>query len=250
MIRKLSYLAILVLVLAAGSAAAGEHKDYFDETYSMDETGTVGLENINGNVTIEVWDRAEVRVQAEKQASSAKLLQELTIEVDASKSSVRIDTKYPKTRGFSGKLEVEYTLTVPRDAAIDKVELVNGSMFVTGVQGGVCAESVNGKLIARDVAGSMKLSTVNGAIESELSRLDNVSNIEISSVNGKINLAMPSSADAFIDAQTVNGRISNEFGLDVHKGKYVGSDMRGEVGSGRIRVELETVNGGIELNSR
>jgi DUF4097 and DUF4098 domain-containing protein YvlB len=248
MIRKLSFLAILVLVLAAGSATAGEFKDYFDQTYPMSETGTVGLENINGNLTIEVWDRAEVRVQAELQASSAKLLEQLKVEVDASKSAVRIDTKYPKTRGFSGKLEVEYTLTVPRDAAIDQVELVNGSMFVNGVQGGVCAESVNGKLIARDVAGSMKLSTVNGAIESELSRFDNVSRVEISSVNGKISLMLPSSADAFIDAQTVNGRISNEFGLDVHKGKYVGSDMRGELGSGRATIELETVNGGIELN--
>ena len=100
MTRKLSYLAILALVLAAGTAVAGDYEEYFDQTYQMIETGSVGLENINGDLTIEVWDRAEVRVQAEKRASSEKLLQELKIEVDASKSAVRIDTGYPNTRGF------------------------------------------------------------------------------------------------------------------------------------------------------
>ena len=59
---------------------------------------------------------------------------------------------------------------------------------------------------------------------------------------------MIGSAD--VRAETVNGRISNDFGIEVHKGKYVGSSMNGAVGAGGPTIELETVNGAIHLRSR
>ena len=37
---------------------------------------------------------------------------------------------------------------------------------------------------------------------------------------------------AEIRAETVNGRISNDFGIEVKKGKYVGSSMNGSIGGG------------------
>ena len=46
-----------------------------------------------------------------------------------------------------------------------------------------------------------------------------------------------------------NGGIRNDFGLPVHKGKWVGSDMRGTIGGGGIDISLETVNGGIRLHA-
>ncbi len=79
-----------VVLLAAGAAWAGDYTEIFDQTYSVDHGGRIGLENINGDVTIEVWDQAEVRVYAVKSASSPERLEALKIEVDASsRESVR-----------------------------------------------------------------------------------------------------------------------------------------------------------------
>ena len=47
-------------------------------------------------------------------------------------------------------MKVEYTLTVPRWAVIDDVELVNGSLMITGVQGGIDADTVNGNIVVRE----------------------------------------------------------------------------------------------------
>ena len=249
--RKIMSLAAITL-LAAAAATAGSYTETFDQTYPVDHGAEVGLENINGDVTIEVWDRAEVRVYAVKSASSPERLEALRIDVDVSSRGVFVDTHYPSSRDLSfddrqGHSKVEYTLTVPRFATIDGVELVNGDLLIDGVEGSVDADTVNGTIVVRGASGEIELETVNGGIELELG--PGVSDeISLSSVNGTIEVFLAGSAE--IRAETVNGRISNDFGLEVKKGKYIGSSMSGSIGAGGPVIELETVNGGIQVSSR
>ena len=98
---KLYFIAAIVCALWVAWAVTDyasdryEESQYFDQTFSVSGRAQVSLENVNGDVHIEVWDQAEVRVQAEKFASSQELLDELEIEINASRDSVRIDTHYP-----------------------------------------------------------------------------------------------------------------------------------------------------------
>ena len=240
-----------VVMLAVGAAWAGDYTEIFDQTYAVDHGSQVGLENINGDVTIEVWDQAEVRVYAVKTASSPERLEALRIDVNASSRGVFVDTHYPNSRDLSeadrhGHWEVEYTLTVPRFASIDGVELVNGDLLIDGVEGSVEADTVNGTIVVRGASGEIELETVNGGIELELA--SSVSDeISLSSVNGTIDVYLTGSAD--IRAETVNGKIRNDFGIEVKKGKYVGSSMNGAIGGGGPTIEIETVNGGIRVGS-
>jgi DUF4097 and DUF4098 domain-containing protein YvlB len=249
--RKITILAAVALMVA-GTTWAGALTETFDQTYAVDHGASVGLENINGDVTIEVWDRAEVRVYAVKSASSPARLDALRIDVEASSSSVYIDTRYPNSRDLEpadrhGHSKVEYTLTVPRFATIDEIELVNGDLVIEGVEGSVEAETVNGSISVRGASGEIELETVNGGIEFEMG--SGVSDhVSLSSVNGAIDLYLYGSGE--IRAETVNGRISNDFGLEVKKGKYVGSSMSGSIGGGGPSIDLETVNGAIRVTSR
>jgi len=225
-----------------------EESKYFDQTFSVSEKARVSLENVNGDVRVEVWDQAEVRVQAEKFASSQELLDELEIEINASQDSVHIDTHYPdRAFGRNEPCRVEYTLTVPRDAELDSIDLVNGDLVVIGIQGGMQAELVNGDIITKDIGGDLRLSTVNGSISPEFEDMENVERIELESVNGKIRLILPSAASASVRVETLNGSLQNDFGLEVHKHEYVGADMRGEIGGADADVRIETVNGGVEI---
>jgi DUF4097 and DUF4098 domain-containing protein YvlB len=66
-------------------------------------------------------------------------------------------------------------------------------------------------------------------------------------VNGSLELTIPSDAKAEIEAETVSGGIENDFGLHVNHHRYVGHDLRGELGSGGARIKLANVNGRIAI---
>jgi len=259
--EKAALLFLAVLFAAAWGFGYSDYEDIFDATYPLNAGGTVSLENINGDVTIEVWDSPEVRVQAVKTASSQDLLDGLKIDVESDGSSLRIDTIYPSNRRRTEDrhdhlkteerrhMKVEYTLTIPRGAAVDDVDLVNGNLIVVGVEGGVDAETVNGNIVVREGAGGASLSTVNGTIELYVGNGGSTESIEMESVNGSLDLYLSPSVGADIRAETVNGRIANEFGIEVRKGKYVGSSLKGAVGHGGSRVDLDTVNGSINVHN-
>ena len=245
---------VMSLVMAAvGTAAAGsEFEEIIDRSFPLAEGGVVALENINGDVSIEVWDSAEVRMFAVKKASSQELLDGLEIKVDADGRSVRIDTEYPSMRDYEHEsgtfMRVEFTLTVPKTARLDDVDLVNGNLQVVGVEGGISVGTVNGNIDVRDCAGDAELGTVNGTIEAYINSLDLGGELEMVSVYGRLDLYLASSFSADLRAESVNGSLKNDFGIEIHKGKYVGSDFSGSVGGGGAKVELETVNGSISVH--
>lgn len=245
---------MLVLVAMAAVAAAGDldFREEIDRTLPLAADGRISLDNVNGDLSVTVWDRDEVRILAEKRASSAEALERLEVVIDGDGSSVRIETRYSSgTFGWtrSERMEVEYTLSVPRGASLDGVDLVNGNLLVDGLEGEIEAESVNGTLELKDVAGTVEVSTVNGGIELWAGRIRPDAEVELSSVNGTVDLHLPPGIGATFEAETVNGSLHNDFGIEVRKGKYVGADMNGVVGSGEIRISLDTVNGSVRVHA-
>jgi len=73
--------------------------------------------------------------------------------------------------------------------------------------------------------------------------------VNLDSINGAIIVRIPRDANVKVAAETVSGKISNDFRLKVHKGRYVGSDMHGVIGDGSIRLSMNNVNGKIKLKT-
>ena len=243
------------LVLAAhaqSSGHTGQLTQEFHQSYPMTANGIVELENINGAVHIGAWDRNEVKVDAVKYAHTKERLEEAKIEIEAGNDRISIHTQYPdRTQTFTdddrdNPASVEYTLTVPRTVRLDKIELVNGALDISGVGGEVRASCINGRLTAKGLAGRTRLSTVNGHLDASFSSLGN-SPIDLSSVNGGLTLILPSDAKAEINASTVSGGIQNDFGLHVVNHQYVGHSLDGQLGGGGARIHLSNVNGRIEV---
>ena len=232
-----------------------ELREEFHQTYPLSPTGRVGLENINGGVQIKVWDRAAVQVDAIKKAYRKDRLDEAKIEVNATEENIRIKTEYPDenqnfrsdNRRYDNPATVEYTLTVPRKAVLETIELINGSIDIEGVEGNVKATSINGAVTARGLVNEVRLSTINGELTATFTQLDETKPISLGSVNGSVTLIIPSNANASIRAGTVHGGISNDFGLKVKHGEYVGHSMDGQIGTGGPRIKLANVNGGIKI---
>ena len=238
----------------SGGEPTQELREEFQQTYPLSANGRLSLENLNGGVRIAVWDREEVQVSAVKRAYKRERLNEAKIEVNATADAIRIRTIYPdwdqnftdEPKGrYNNPAQVDYTVTVPRNARLESVDLVNGSLDVDGVEGDVKASSINGRVTARGLAGVAKLSTVNGNLEATFTKLSEAKPIALGSVNGNVTLIIPSDANAEVRAGTVHGAIGNEFGLNVQDGDYVGHELHGQLGTGGPRIKLGNVNGKI-----
>jgi hypothetical protein len=233
-----------------------DETEKFDKTYPLNANGRVSISNVNGSIVVEAWDRKEVRVEYTKVASTKEHLADVDVRIDAQPERIDIDTDYDnwKTRDGrnwnTGKLTVDYHLIVPRTAFLNEVETVNGSVTVSNFTNFTKISAVNGAVKASNLRGAANLSTVNGEVAADFDRLETGSKIVLSTVNGKVNLVIPSDSSATITADSLNGSINNDFGLPVRKGKYVGRDLYGKLGGGDVRIKLDSVNGGLTIGRK
>jgi hypothetical protein len=248
----LGALCALFFAAAQGQASeSGQYTEEFHQTYPLAAGGRIELDNINGAVHISGWDRNEVKVDAVKYAGTKERLDEAKIDVEAGSDFVSIRTKYPNhdhtfNGGWNDPAGVEYTLMVPRGANLDEIKLINGSLDIHGVSAEVRASCINGRMLAEGLQGRVKLSAINGRMEARFERLS-ISPVELSSVNGTLELILPSDVKAELEASTVSGGINDDFGLHVRHHRFVGHNLRGELGGGGTQIRLSNVNGRIEI---
>ena len=235
-----------------------DETERFEQTYPLSANGRVSVSNVNGSITIDTWDRNEVKLEAVKTADDKEKLADVEIRIDARKDSIDIETNYDswnRNNGSgwkrnNGNLTVDYRLTVPRNAVLNDIETVNGSVNITNSNNLTKASTVNGQVIATNLRGTAELSTVNGTIDANFDQLQSSSRINLNTVNGQVNLVIPSDANATVRADTLNGQITNDFGLPVRKGEYVGRDLYGRIGSGEVQIKLNSVNGGLHIKRK
>ncbi|MGB6384943.1 MAG: DUF4097 family beta strand repeat-containing protein [Terriglobales bacterium] len=246
---------LLISSAAQGSDGNGKLTEEFHKVYPFSAQGRIQIENINGPVHITGWDRDEVQVDAVKSAWSKERLDEAKIDIRADQNELSIRTEYPghdRTFNFGSDDErhnpasVEYTITVPRQARLDEIKLVNGRLDVKDVSGEVHASCVNGRIQISNLQGPAKLDTVNGELDASVDQLPS-SELRLSSVNGKLRVTLPSDAKAELKASTVSGNISDDFGLPVTRHQYVGKSLHGQLAGGGTLVKLSNVNGTIEI---
>jgi DUF4097 and DUF4098 domain-containing protein YvlB len=244
---RLPALVLTSLVLVA--AARASVTESFKQTYPLNADGTIHLENVNGDIDIVAWDKAEVSLDAEKKGKTNEDLAKVTLEIDSSPAKLRIKTKYAKSGLFGNvNASVRYKLMVPAGARLEKINSVNSDITVTGVRGSVSLDIVNGSISATGLAANARLDSVNGSLRAEFASLEGVTEVKLDSVNGSASVTLPKDAGARIDADTVNGRISVD--QSVKLGKVGRRTFTGQIGTGGPTIELETVNGSISIKEK
>jgi DUF4097 and DUF4098 domain-containing protein YvlB len=234
-----------------------DETERFSQTYPLSANGRVSVSNVNGSVTVDTWDRNEVKLEYVKTAEDRDKLSTFEVKIDSRADSFRVETVFEqyrlenmdRSRNY-GKAEVQYTLTVPRNAVLNGIETVNGSVSISNATNSTKASSVNGQVRGINLRGAANLTTVNGSLEADFDQLQTGSRISLNTVNGQANLVIPSDANATVRADTVNGSIVNDFGLPVRKGEYVGRDLYGKIGSGDVQIRMNSVNGTLSVRRK
>src|SRR5580700_2547709 len=90
----------------------------FAQTYHLKSDGTLELNNVNGTVRIEGWDKDEVEVRAVKTTRDKQSLLDLVaIDIDATPEGLSVSTRYPQQEGV--EVAVDYVVHVPRHALLN-----------------------------------------------------------------------------------------------------------------------------------
>jgi hypothetical protein len=241
----------------ATDAFVADEIEKFEQSYPLSKNGNVSVSNVNGSITVEAWDKDEVKLEATKIADSKESLADVDIDVTSTADSFSVEADYKswkwndkRNEGRSRKLEVDFKLWVPRTAVLNEIETVNGSATVSKFTNVIKISAVNGNVMATNLRGTANLSTVNGTVNADFDRVDGASKINLSTVNGTVSLMIPSDVNATIKADSLNGNITNDFGLPVRKGQYVGRDLYGRVGSGEASIKLNSVNGRLSIGRK
>lgn len=237
--------------------ATMDEVEVFERSYPLSANGRVAISNVNGSIVVEAWDRNEVKLTTTKVADSRESLADVEIKVDARPDYFNVEADYREfnwhDRNRAGRrynLEVQFKLSVPRTAVLNEIGTVNGSVTVSDFVNSTKISAVNGNVNATNLRGAANLSTVNGKVVADFDRLETGSRINLSTVNGGVSLTIPSDSNATVKADSLNGPITNDFGLPVRKGEYVGRDLHGRLGSGDVQIRMNSVNGPLAINRK
>lgn len=251
--KTIKLLVMFTLALSTSAlslAAKAEIRDEIVKTFQVGETTEFRLENVNGDVDIKAWDYNKIQIKAVITAKNQEARDRITVEMSDNDRGVTVETQYKKSSSWGSNHtgSVEYTIMVPPQTRLSSIDLVNGSLNIEGVQGKMNIDLVNGDIVAEGLISDSEINSVNGSIKVTYKSLsENLRDISIDTVNGRIELNLPESINADVDIETMNGSIRNDFGLSVDKNMFSGRNLHGTIGSGDVRINIESVNGGVKL---
>lgn len=220
---------------------------------------TLEIRGVSGRVRASRATGSEAEVTAVKKAGRRGDPDDVEIKVMEDGDGVTICAVYPTRRSGRGEcrsggsrdenyrdtdVEVDFEVKVP--AGVDFVGVtVNGDVYARDLPADAEVSTVNGD-VEVTAAGVARGTTVNGSVTATIGKAAWTGTLHFSTVNGGITLTLPADIDAEVDANTVNGSIDSDFPITV-QGKMRRGTFHGTIGKGGRRLELETVNGSIEL---
>jgi hypothetical protein len=201
----------------------------------------------NGGATVKGWMRGDVlvrtRVEASADTEAASAIMASRVLVDGSGGQVRATG--PESANNSW-WSVSYEIFVPQMTDLS-LKTNNGGITISDVRGQIRFDAINGGVHLRRVAGDVSGATVNGGITVELAGAAwDGRQMELTTHNGGVTVAMPSQYSARILAETGMGRIQSDFPIpqDI-SGRPRQLDF--SVGAGGSPIHITTGNGSIRL---
>ena len=240
---------------------AQSRSDEFRWNGTVAQGAAIEVQGINGEIVAEPSGGSEVQVVALK-TSRRSDVNSVKMKVVEHAGGVTIcalypneDGDYPSSCGPDGDgkghgriknndVQVNFTVRVPqRVSFVGKT--INGSITATSLNGNVITQTINGS-IKISTSGYAEAKTINGDISARLGDSNWSNALNFQTINGGINLEIPSGLSTSVDAETLNGSFTSDFPLTVTTltGR---KHVKGVIGSGGRDLVLRTINGSINL---
>lgn len=144
-------------------------------------------------------------------------------------------------------------IEVPRRTDL-RLETSNGGpLRIVGVEGVLEVVNSNAGVELTDVAGSIAVSTSNGPIVADVTRVDPGGTVSLVTSNGRIEVTLPADFAGRVLAESDTGPIESDFRVRVEAPRGLprpGRVLSGQIGSGAGLLRLRTNNAGIQIHRR
>jgi DUF4097 and DUF4098 domain-containing protein YvlB len=228
----------LILASGCGGSSSGfvDNRPWAEEPFSFNEpVGTqtaLQLQGVSGTIEVTGTPGATSiaitgvkRVQANTLEDATAHLAQLDVEVSSSANEVLVQTVQPKFSAGRNYI-VNYTISLPQD-------------FDCRIL------SVNGRIEADAIHGSVFLRLVNGQITASVT-LPSAGEIDMSLVNGNVDLRIPQTTSAQFSATVAIGSISLT-NLSLSNETVTPNSRTGTLGGGDGTISLDAGNGTIAV---
>jgi hypothetical protein len=239
-----------------------------ERTAQMPPHATLTITHAWGDVSVQPWDRPEVKVVAKKHigAHTPELAKRYAANVTVAVSSTsegaqivvnRPRTSFPDMRGIS----VDLAILAPRSAGI-RADSSWGKLAVEGLTGPVVLGHRWGDAELRNIAGPVEATTKWGALR--VYGIERRATIEskwgdvqlalaprfsgdasrVANAWGDTTIIVPKSANVQLVANTQHGSIESEYPLEMSNN---GTTARGRFGSGGPKMEITNSWGDVRI---
>jgi len=226
-----------------------------EKTLPLPPTGSVTIDNHNGSITVNTWDRPEIEVHAVIEMNSGfpfsdadrRRFNETRVDIDRIGDSVRIKSEYPTWSSLEGaNPDIHYTVNAPRTARWT-VRTHNSRVEVRNLHAALSVSTHNGQIDVSGLAGALDLDTHNGNARVQFASLTAPSSIETH--NGDVELTMPAASRFTLHTSGHNGRVQSDFAVTTRTTSRRGANLDGAVNGGGPALHLTTHNGNFHLRA-
>jgi hypothetical protein len=221
-------------------------RDEIRRTVELSPGARVDVSGINGAVTIETSDTRTAEIYIERTAESQEALARRKIVINNTPDSLTIKGEKDGSvlgRIFGSNPREKVTLRLPRQIALE-TSGVNGAVKVGEIDGPVEISGINGRVDVAQASGSANFSGINGQVSFALNSLNK--GIDISGINGNIELRLSESVNADLEAHGMNGVVTSEL-PNVVVDKTSRGNYTARIGSGGPSISASGINGNIRL---
>lgn len=244
--QRIPWPGLLVAMGLAALSASATGVESWTANYPLRAGSRVSVTNVQGSISVEAWDRAELELTVTKSTQGESgTLAGVEIDIQSLGDTFRVRTLYPGDA--EEPVSVDYRLRVPRQVRLEELRTINGDIRVRNVEGSMVARTLNGHIEGTGVAGSVAARSVNGSVSVALRAVPEAGGrVQLETINGDLLLFLPSTADVELELSTVAGRI--ESGLLIEARSAAGDTaVRARLGRGGVPARLRTIRGSIYL---
>lgn len=208
----------------------------------------LSIEVTIGSVRIEGWDRTDADITVERHAPAAAEFARLPIVIDD--TPARVSIRAVQADGSTDPaFRADVVVRVPRAAVIDRVQVLEGRVSVSGFSGQLTADIRRGPIEGRDLSGTLRLEAGIGSVVLTGTRLSANGLLRLRAFNGDVRLTLATRpVDARIMALALNGQITSDIPLTMREtwGPRWGEAT---LGKGEPVISLDVVTGTVEIKS-
>jgi hypothetical protein len=245
-LRAALTLAASFALISSMPLAALAQKKTFSRKYPTSSSVRISLKNSYGTITVEAWDRDEIKLAADMDSPSARVVPEV------SPGSVEINV-VRDNRGREDSGEVSFRIMVPVNSTVD-IETRRGNITVRGVQGSMVRAHIytSGDIELTGIRASRVIAeNTSGDIFFD-GELAGGGTYEFKTYRGNINIRIPSDSEFRLVATAPTSRSIALGSFSTAGLSFIGDGRKvtGAVGGGRASLTITNYQGSIAFMRR